>query len=655
MLGYNKKVEKKLHKRIKWCTYILMALALVIGGRLVQLQVHDADKMTKLADLQSEEDRKLQSPRGTIFDRDGRVLAISEITKSLYGDPKMINRSPEDMAKILAPYVDMKKEDIAERLHRDTAFAWLQRNMDSDKYDALAQCIKDEKLEGLGFVEESCRYYPNGNLAAQTIGFVGNEDRGLDGVEMVLDDEIKGDVRNLHLVTDRNSIPIFQSTLEQIVPDKERTVTLTIDASLQYMVENALDGVVARSHPTGASVIIMDPKTGEILAMGSRPTFDPNNFAKGNGEAYKNRAVVNLYEPGSTFKPIIASSALQAGTWSLNTVYNDVGYINIDDRQIRNWDEKGNGRVTLKEIIKFSINTGMSNIGLHTGGKILTEYAEKYGFGSKTGIELPGEGDGILFNPNEMSRVDVATMSIGQSIAVTPLQMVQAFGALANGGHMMKPFIIKEIDNPDGSVYKKTDPVEVGTPVSESVSQAISKIMAEEISSGGGQNAKIEGYEFCGKTGTAQRLNSSGTGYAEGQYIGSFIGFGPLEAPRYVVLVVVDNPSGVYYGAQIAAPVFKELMTQIVRAKGIHPDKGAAIPSSMRTKERARVLPPIKRNGNGVVVPSFLGWSSREVNDWLAEAGLGFIPTGTGHAVLQHPVAGQVVQDGENVRVTFVK
>ena len=648
-----------MRRRMSSCIICMFILVVLIFGELFWLQVVRRADMNAMADAQSEESREITSPRGTILDRDGRVLAISEMAKSLYADPTMINRSPAEMAHLLAPYLSISESQIQERLQRDTAFVWLDRKMDHDKYEAVALLIKDQKLQGLRFNNESHRFYPNGTMAAQLIGFVGENDRGLDGIEMVLDKEIKGDVERYQLLTDSHNIPILDSALEKILPNKERSVQLTIDSTIQYVAEQGLDGIMKRNHPSGAAVIVMNPKTGEILAMASRPNFDPNDYGKGNQEAYKNRAVVNLYEPGSPSKPIMAAAALASGKWDVNRVYHDVGYIDIDDRTIHNWDDAGMGNVTLKEIIKFSINTAMAYIGMQMGGKIETEYAHRFGFGQPTGIELPGEGSGILFDADSMSKIDEAIMAIGQGNAVTPLQMVQAFGAIANGGHMMKPFVIKEIDNPDGSIYKKAEPVEVGQPISPEISQTISKIMAEEIASGGGQNAKVDGYAFCGKTGTAQRLNAEGTGYAENQYIGSFVGFGPLEDPQYVVLIVVDNPSGVYYGAQVAAPVFKEMMTQIVRIKGLRPTEAtslAGLPQKADTKAKpARVIPDIKRSDAGVLVPSFLGWDNREVNDWLDRAGLGFVPNGAGHAVYQNPPAGTYVPDGSDVQVTFLQ
>lgn len=658
------KKDMKMRKRILKCFTGLLIFSLVLTVRLVCLQTVQSADLTERVDAQSEADRKIQSPRGMILDRDGKVLAISEVAKSLYADPTMMQsdtdgkgKTPAEAAELLAPYLRIKQDEIEERLSRDTSFVWLDRTMDDDKYQALKSVIADKHIKGLRFVDENRRYYPNGTLAAQLIGFVGDNDHGLDGIEMVLDDDIRGDTQKLRLTTDSNNVPIFDSALEKVLPDKEKSVRLTIDSTIQYIAEKGLDDIMKNNKPEGAAIIIMNPKTGEILAMASRPNFDPNDYGKANKEAYKNRAVVNLYEPGSTFKSLMASAALDAGTWTESKTYKDVGYVQVDDRVISNWDDSGMGTVTLKEILKFSINTGMVAIGLNTGGKILTSYAEKYGFGKQTGIELPGEGEGILFNPDEMSNINTATMAIGQGIAVTPLQMVQAFGAVANHGTMMKPFVIKEIDNPDGSVFKKTEPQEVGQPVSAEVSRIISTIMADEINSGGGLNAKIDGYNFCGKTGTAQRLNSEGTGYAEGQYIGSFVGFGPLEDPEYVVLIVVDNPSGVYYGAQVAAPIFKMMMTDIVRIKGIRPASAAAanatVLKSLPAAASRAPLPPVDVTGDTVLLPSFIGYDSREVNEWLNAAGLGFIPNGTGLATYQVPAAGTYVDAGSNVTVSF--
>lgn len=656
--GIMNKNEKNLTHRICSRMVICMAILAAIGfGTVTRLfieQVIHHDKNVASAQEQSQIERNLQSPRGMILDRNGKVLAISEMSKSLYADPTMLNEDPAMVADLLAPYLRISKDEIERRLKEDTAFVWLDRQMDHEKYEAVESLIKEEKLHGLAFRDENRRFYPNGSMAAPVIGFVGENDHGLEGLEMMLDDEIRGSKQTFRLQTDNHNIPVFSSALERILPNKERSVCLTLDSTIQYVAEKGLDGIMARSHPQGASIIVMNPKTGEILAMASRPTYDPNDYSKGNKEAYKNRAVVNVYEPGSTFKPLMAAAALDSGKWHIGDVYHDTGSVHVADRTIYNWDHKGMGDVTLREIIMYSINTGMAHVAVTTGGKTLTDYARRFGFGTITGIELSGEQEGILFDPDKMSIVDTATMGIGQSVAVTPLQMVQAFSAIANEGRMMKPFLVKEIDNPDGSIYKKTEPTEVRQPINAGTAETISKFMGEEVAIGGGQSAKIEGYRFGGKTGTAQKKTEDSTGYAEGQYVGSFIGFGPLEDPQFLVLIVVDDPQGVYYGAQVAAPVFKEMMTEIVRMKGIRPTEAMdQKPLGPVVMTPAHAIPPVHISSDGVLMPSFIGWSTREVNDWLNEAGLGFIPKGMGKAIQQSPQAGSYAPQGSNVTVIF--
>ena len=640
------------NKRIEYTVRVLLCIAVVLVGRLFFLQIIDKSDLQAKNLSQVQVDRKLQSPRGTIYDRNGRPLAMSVVTKSLYADPKMIKQSPSGIAELIAPYVTMSKEDIVKSLQADTAFVWIDRMMEPEKSKAVAQLIEDKNLEGLNFVEESKRYYPNGNLAAQVLGFVGTDDKGLDGLEMVLDDELKGGIQKELVATDRKGNAIFGSVLSKYLPDKGKSVTLTIDASIQFIAERALDKAMEDTGAKHASVIVMDPKTGEILAMANRPTYDPNHYSQGSEEDFKNIAVTNLYEPGSTFKPIIASAALASGKWKLDTVYNDKGAFAANGHIIRNWNGEGYGPVRLLDILKYSINTGMAEIGTLTGADILSKYVRDYGFGSETGIELPGEGAGILYNPEDMSKLDVATMSIGQGIAVTPLQMVRAFGALSNGGAMMKPHIIKSYSNSQGDVTSTTETSVVGQPVPAETAKTIVDILEKEVSEGGGTKAMVEGYHFGGKTGTAQKLDTKHGGYLDGQYIASFIGFGPVEDPKFVVLVVIDDPQkGSYYGSQIVAPVFKNIVSQLVRYYQMSPSvkDGATVAAAPPAK-----LPAVKPNGDGtVVLPDFRGYTFGEVRDWLHTAGLYFKPDGTGKAISQEQLPGTVVSPGTPIVVQF--
>ncbi|WP_301833748.1 penicillin-binding transpeptidase domain-containing protein [uncultured Veillonella sp.] len=640
------------NKRIEYTVRVLLCIAVVLVGRLFFLQIIDKSDLQAKNLSQVQVDRKLQSPRGTIYDRNGRPLAMSVVTKSLYADPKMIKQSPSEVADLIAPYVTMSKEDIVKSLQEDTAFVWIDRMMEPEKSKAVAQLIEDKNLEGLNFVEESKRYYPNGNLAAQVLGFVGTDDKGLDGLEMVLDDELKGGVQQEIVATDNKGNAIFGSVLSKFLPDKGKSVTLTIDATIQFIAERALDKAMEDTGAKHASVIVMDPKTGEILAMANRPTYDPNHYSQGSEEDFKNIAVTNLYEPGSTFKPIIASAALASGKWKLDQVYNDKGAFAANGHIIRNWDGEGYGPVRLLDILKYSLNTGMAEIGTLTGADILSKYVRDYGFGSETGIELPGEGAGILYNPEDMSKLDVATMSIGQGIAVTPLQMVRAFGALANGGAMMKPHIIKSYSNSQGDVTSTTETSVVGQPVPAETVKTIVDILEKEVSEGGGTKAMVEGYHFAGKTGTAQKLDTKHGGYLDGQYIASFIGFGPVEDPKFVVLVVIDDPQkGSYYGSQIVAPVFKDIVSQLVRYYQMSPYVKESTPVAVKA---ANTLPEPKPGSDGsVTLPNFTGFTYGEVRDWLHKAGLAFKPDGTGTATSQDESSGTTVQAGTAITVHF--
>ena len=510
-----------------------------------------------MALAQTEGVQILYSPRGTIFDRNGKPLAFSVMVKSLYCDPGMIHGDPKEIAKELLPLVKQPENILLEKLTKDTRFVWIQRLMDPEDSDRILSLLKERKWEGLRFVDESRRYYPNGPLLANVLGFVGIDDKGLDGLEMSMDQLIGGSENKQRLLMDARGNPILQSALAPYKTEGERSVHLTIDQNIQFYAERALDRAMANTHAQGGLIIVMDPKTGGILALGSRPTYDPNHFDKAKEEDFKNKAVVDIYEPGSTFKPIIAASALSAGTYSSDIVWHDPGEIRASGHTIKNWNDGSYGDVKLVDIIKYSINTGFAHIGLLTGGKTLTEYAEKFGFGKPTGIELPGEESGILFNPEDMKDIDVATMSIGQGIAVTPLQMLQAYSALANGGKMVKPHILESVRNPDGSIYKSYETEYAGEPVSKEVADEVKDMMEKEVSEGGGMNARVPGYHMGGKTGTAQKLDAVRGGYLENEYIASFCGFGPIEDPQAICLVVLDNPRGVYYGGLVAAPVFR--------------------------------------------------------------------------------------------------
>ncbi len=652
-----KRLTLTSRKGLTWT--LILAIGLLC--RYIDVQIIHNSTYTKRFSNQFITDRVLQSPRGTIYDRNGNPLALSVTVNSVSADPTMMraaNVSPEEVADVLAPYVRISKEEIIKKLNEDTAFVWIDRLLDVPNSNGVEAAVKAAKYDFIGLHKESRRYYPNDTLLAQVLGFVGfNEEgqadaEGKAGLEAALDDVIRSNETKVSIYNDAEGRPVFESVQSQFLPNQEKSVNLTIDTTVQFIAEQALDKAMAETKASSAAMIIMDPKTGEIIAMANKNKGMSKDINKLKFEDYRNNAVVSIYEPGSTFKPIIASSALAAGKWQLDTVYNDTGTILIDGHLMKNWDGQGSGKVRLLEILKYSINTGMAYLGTTAGGDVLTDYVKRFGFGKATGIELPAEGDGILFDPATMTKLDVATMSIGQGVAVTPLQMVQAFGALANGGKMMKPHIIKSIANPDGSIYKEAQDVEQGQPIPESIAKQITDILEKEVSEGGGHKAYVEGYQFAGKTGTAQKLDPEHGGYLNGRYIASFIGYGPVEDAKFVALVVIDDPEGTYYGSQIAAPVFQDVMTQLVRYYKLSPTRSK--PSKDDAKQSASKVLSVQRNGDGsVIIPNFVGHTYGEVRDWVHEAGLTLKPDGTGYATSQDEAVGSTMEAGGSVTVHF--
>lgn len=644
----------QIHERGLRLTVFLGIIFLILGIRLFYVQVIQGSHYEEMAMNQTEGVQTLYSPRGTIFDRNGKEMAFSIMVKSFFADPGTMNVSPSEAAHALAPILHKKESVLREAMSRDTRFVWLERTMDPEDSDQVEALLKEKGWKGFGFFDESRRYYPNGPMAANVLGFVGIDDKGLDGLEMSLDSLIRGGEERQTILTDARGNPILKSALAPFKAKKEKSVYLTIDQNIQFYAERALDRAMASTHASGGIVIVMDPKTGDILALGNRPSYDPNHFDKATEIEFKNRAVVDIYEPGSTFKPIIAATALSAGTYDTERVWHDPGAVWASGHAIKNWDNESYGDVRLVDIIKWSINTGFAHIGLLTGGDTLTSYAEKFGFGKPTGIELPGEGAGLLFNPKAMRSIDVATMSIGQGIAVTPLQMVQAYSAIANGGKMVKPHIIASIKEADGSDYKVTQQEISGTPITKEVADAVKDMMEKEVSEGGGSNARIPGYHMAGKTGTAQKIDAKNGGYLKNEYIASFCGFGPTENPRAICLVVLDTPRGSYYGGQVAAPVFKEAMSQIMRYLQVPTIEDLDNHAAPHTTPIELYKPKIPgKEETEFYLPSFTGWSLRDTGEWLTRAGLGFQPEGSGFADSQFPGIGVKVQKGQTVKVHF--
>ena len=624
-------------KRFKKLCLLLVGLLFLLAGRLAWVQIVDGRIWSERAREQLQESRSLKTPRGAIYDRKGKELAISHMAKSLYADPREV-KDPDKLAKQLSQLLNLNENLLRDRLKMKGAFIWLKRTLEPDEYQRVSEAIARDKIRGLGFLEESRRVYPNDFLAAHILGFVGTDDKGLTGIEMAMDDSIRGQTHKQILDTDSKGIPIFKSIFAFQKPKSGQSIYLTIDNAIQFAVEQALDNALARTGAQAATMIVMNPKTGEILAMASRPAFNPNSFFRFPENIWRNRAIASIYEPGSTFKSVVAAAAIQEKVVTANEMLNDTGAIDVGGRVIQNWDGGSYGRMPFSDFVKYSINTGFAEVAKRMGGARMLKYSEAFGFGKATGIELPGEEDGILISLKAMQPADVATMGIGQAVAVTPLQMITAVSALANEGKLLKPHIIKEIRDSDGLLVSYSAPQLVRQVVSPEVANEMVGLMEKVLTEGGGKRARVEGFRFAGKTGTAERLRDNGAGYDPGRYIASFVGIGPVEDIQLAGMVVIDSPKGLYYGGEIAAPVFAEAMTQVVRILGLRPSQALPAFQPPKTAQRAPVTPvkslPAQTQGK-IVVPDVRGRTIREAALLLKQAGLSLLPEGSGVAVRQ--------------------
>ena len=644
----------RLRRNIVLFLSVMLGVILILAGRIGWIQFVDGKRMTAKTEMQLRESKMLHSPRGTIYDRNGRELAISSMTKSLYANPSEI-KDADQVAGTLAKILEMKPGDIKDKLTAGGQFIWIKRMIEPAAAKKIQAVIKENDIKGLGFLEESKRYYPNDSLAAQVLGFVGTDDVGLDGMEMALDKIIKAKLFEQMIETDSHSIPIFKSIFTFVPTKQGKNVYLTLDSGIQFIVEQSLDKAMASTGAQGATVIVMNPNTGEILAMANRPTYNPNQFYKYSDNEWKNRAVAYNYEPGSTFKSIVAAAALQEGKVYPEERFVDKGYVEVSGRRIKNWSGDSYGNISFIDVIKNSINTGFVQVGMRLGAYKMTEYAQAFGFGKATGIELPGEEEGLLFEPKDMRDSDTATMAIGQSIAVTPLQLVTAIGAIANKGVLLKPHIIKEIRNMDGSLDREVSVQPVRQAVSPETAQILTGMMEKVVSEGGGKKAIVKGYHFAGKTGTAEKLKDNGSGYSAGHYVASFVGFGPVEDPQVAILVVIDDPKGVYYGGEIAAPVAGDILAQIMRHLNIRPQiVNEPLVPAPRPQAAALILKPEAQAPPGkVVVPNVLGMSMRQAGESLNKLGLAMVPTGTGEAIMQSIAGNTIVEPGTEVTIHF--
>jgi len=539
----------------------------VIVIRLYSLQILGHQEFAQ--QVRESQIRKVDiSPeRGIIYDRDLEKLAINIPSYSLYAYPKKISH-PEKVAEQLSPLLKIEKPLLLAQLKKKKVFLWLKRKLPLLK----KEMIESLDIDGIGFIEETERFYPQKELASHVLGFTGIDNQGLAGIELYYEEELRGEKGHFWAREDAlgYEIPFTRKTLQGVVPGKD--IVLTLDSVIQSIVEQEISIALEETQAKSVEALFMDPQTGEILALANKPDYDPNRYSDFSPFYRKDRIVQSIYEPGSTFKPITTSVILEERLVTLEESVYCAGTLQVANHTFHDW-KSFNQNFTLAEILENSSSIGMIKLASRMDKEVFSEYIHLFGFGEKTGIDLPGETRGIARTPSSWSLTDLPAISIGQAIAVTPVQMITAFCGLINGGDLLRPYLVQYVRTPDGRVVKENKPTLVRKVISSSTSTQIRKFLERVVERGTGKGTKIKGYLIGGKTGTAQIPALTGKGYLPDEYISSFMGFAPVDSPKITGIVVIKEPTGAYYGGQIAAPLFVRIMRRVLPYLNILPEE----------------------------------------------------------------------------------
>lgn len=558
-------------ERIPFITAIFILLTFSVIARLFYLQVlHYGDYQAVAAAQYSLKDT-IPARRGQIFAYDTItdkpfLLASSETLNLLYINPKEIENKDEVVGELTA-ILGMKKEDVEPKFDDTQVYVIVKRKLTKSESDS----ITNANIKGVYLQPENWRFYPESTLAAPVLGFVSNEGDGNYGIEQYFNDILKGKNGFLNEETDAHGIKIAFGTSGSTPAVNGSDVYLTIDRYIQGQAEKVLDDTIKQFSADSGSVIVMDPTTGKILAMANAPTFDPNRYTEVKDySVFKNKAVTDLYEPGSVFKAVTLSAGMDSGKLTPDSTYTDMGYVVIDGNKISNSTPPAHGLVNMSYVLEQSLNTGTTFIEQTIGKSALYDYIKKFGFGDLTGIEFDGEAAGKVYKPAELNDHGFATVSFGQSISSTALQMLQPYATIANNGRMMKPYVVDKTVDQYGKA-QTTQAKEVRTVISQKSADDMKKMLVNVVEIGHGTQAKVKGYKIAGKTGTAQVVKPDGTGYIDGQNIGTFVGFPIADGANFVVLAKIDNPKGVQWAESTAAPVVGTMLDYLLKYYQIPP------------------------------------------------------------------------------------
>ena len=628
---------KAIHTRIKIVFIIIIILLIIIIGKVFYIQVIDYKKLNKLSSSLWSRNLPIEANRGKIYDRNGVVLADNKTTTSLVLVPNQIKNKKETTKKLSA-ILNVNYDDMYKHVNKKTSIERVHPEGRRLSYE-IADKINSLKLDGVYLIKESQRYYPYDSLMSHTLGFVGIDNQGLSGLELMYDKYLTGEYGAIKYLSDAkgNKLKLTEAYEK---PQDGINMSLTINYKLQSVVERELDNAVKRYNPDQALAIAMNPKTGEILAISSHPNFSPSNYKKYSTEQInRNLPIWATYEPGSTFKIITLATALQEQLVDLDKdTFDDGGSIHVENARIKCWKAGGHGHQTFLQVVENSCNPGFVTLGQRIGKDKLFEYINKFGFGKKTGVDLNGESSGILFSLDKVGPVELATTAFGQGVSVTPIQQITAVSAAINGGYLNKPYIVKSLNEPEtNNVVKQNKKQTVRKVIDNKTSKKVRYALESVVTNGTGRNAFIDGYRVGGKTGTAQKVQNGM--YMVGNYIVSFIGFLPANDPEVIVYVAIDNAKGItQYGGTISAPIARTILKDSIDILNIKKPKGAS-EKNYNFNEKKYVTVPNVINMN-------LDDAMKNLKDFKVEY------TGTGKKVTyQSPSPKERIYEGETIRL----
>lgn len=555
-----------VNRRLRAIILVFLFLFCSCISRLLYIQAFRSSYLSRIADHQHNFYVELEPLRGAIYDRNLKPLALNLPSDSLYASPRQI-KNKEKVISALKDILGLSYSYLKNRVSRDKAFVWIARKISPEQVDK----IKKLKIVGLGFIRESKRCYPNNDFSSHTIGFAGLDNTGLDGLELSLDEYLRGAGGWAQVLRDAKQNALLYKNM--ILPKDGYEVILTIDDFVQFVVERELDKAYKKFKARGASVIVMDPKTGEILALANRPSYNLNHPQDSGADSRRNRALCDMFEPGSVFKIVTASAALEEGKFNESSrFFCEQGSYRVANHTLH--DHHPHGWLTFSQVISESSNIGTTKIAQGLGADIVYKYAYLFGFGKPSGIDMAGEISGVLKEPRLWSKTSIGAIPIGQEVGVTALQLACAISAVANGGVLMKPFVVKAIRQREGEVIREFGPQEIRRVVSKATARRIKDILVLATEEGTGKLARVSDFKVAGKTGTAQKIEANGA-YSHSKYTASFIGFAPSDEPLIAIVVTVDEPRPYYFGGVVSAPVFKQISQDVVKYLKLQKDNYA--------------------------------------------------------------------------------